>query len=181
MSAVTVGSAPGISPAPATCQRTGIRIGGLLACAAAVVLLCFLSMAIGTRTIPIGTVWDAIAQHDPSNTDHLVVMELRLPRTILGLLVGASLGLAGGVMQGVTRNPLADPGILGVNSGAALFVVIAIAVFHVSSILGYVWFAFAGAGPAAVVVYCVASLGREGATPVKLAPPGRSKSPSSPR
>ncbi len=73
-------------------------------------------------------------------------MELRLPRTILGVLVGAALGLSGAVMQGVTRNPLADPGILGVNAGAALFVVIAISVFGITSIVGYVWFAFAGAG-----------------------------------
>ena len=80
-------------------------------------------------------------------------MELRLPRTILGLLVGAALGLAGAVMQGVTRNPLADPGILGVNAGAALFVVIAISVFGITSVIGYVWFAFAGAAVATVVVY----------------------------
>ena len=72
-------------------------------------------------------------------------------------------------MQGVTRNPLADPGILGVNAGAALFVVIGITVFGVTSIIGYVWFAFAGAAVAAVVVYSIAALGREGATPVKLA------------
>ena len=114
-------------------------------------------------------VWDAIVHYDPANTDHLVIRELRLPRTILGVLVGATLGLAGAVMQGVTRNPLADPGILGVNAGAALLVVIGISVFGVTSILGYVWFAFAGAAVASVVVYSVAALGREGATPVKLA------------
>ena len=86
-------------------------------------------------------------------------MELRLPRTILGLLVGAALGLAGAVMQGVTRNPLADPGILGVNAGAALFVVIAISVFGITSVIGYVWFAFAGAAVATVVVYAIAADG----------------------
>ena len=92
-----------------------------------------------------------------------------MPRTIVGLLVGVALGLAGAVMQGVARNPLADPGILGVEAGAALFVVIAIYSFGVSNLLGYVWFAFAGAAIASVVVYGVGSLGREGATPVKLA------------
>ena len=114
-------------------------------------------------------VWDAIFHYDQANTDHLVIRELRLPRTILGVLVGAALGMAGAVMQGVTRNPLADPGILGVNAGASLLVVIGISAFGVTSILGYVWFAFAGAAVASVVVYSVAALGREGATPVKLA------------
>ena len=102
-----------------------------------------------------------------------MIRELRLPRTILGVLVGATLGLAGAVMQGVTRNPLADPGILGVNAGASLLVVVGISAFGVTSILGYVWFAFAGAAVASTVVYSVAALGREGATPVKLALAGR--------
>ena len=135
----------------------------------ALAVLCFLSMAIGTRSTSLSTVWSALTAFDPANTDHLVIMELRLPRTILGLLVGAALGLAGAVMQGVTRNPLADPGILGVNAGAALFVVIAISVFGITSVIGYVWFAFAGAAVATVVVYAIAAMGREGATPIKLA------------
>ena len=145
------------------------RIGGLLVTLVALAVLCFLSMAIGTRSTSLSTVWSAITAFDPANTDHLVIMELRLPRTILGLLVGAALGLAGAVMQGVTRNPLADPGILGVNAGAALFVVIAISVFGITSVIGYVWFAFAGAAVATVVVYAIAAMGREGATPIKLA------------
>ena len=145
------------------------RVGGLLVTLAALAVLCFLSMAIGTRSTSLSTVWSAITAFDPANTDHLVIMELRLPRTILGLLVGTALGLAGAVMQGVTRNPLADPGILGVNAGAALFVVIAISVFGITSVIGYVWFAFAGAAVATVVVYAIAAMGREGATPIKLA------------
>src|SRR5699024_6403181 len=96
-------------------------------------------------------------------------MTLRVPRTLLGLAVGVALGLAGTVMQGVTRNPLADPGLLGVNAGAAMFVVLALTLFGVTSMLGYVWFAFAGAAVASVAVYAIGSLGREGATPVKLA------------
>ena len=105
----------------------------------------------------------------PDNNDHLIVRSLRVPRTIVGLLVGAALGVGGAVMQGLTRNPLADPGILGVNAGAALFVVIGIYWFGKTSLLGYVWFAFAGAAVASVLVYTLGSLGREGATPVKLA------------
>ncbi len=100
------------------------RALGLLAGAAVILVLCGLSLAVGTRTIPPAEVWSAVTAYDPADTDHLVVIELRLPRTLLGLLVGAALGLSGAVMQGVTRNPLADPGILGVNAGAALFVVV---------------------------------------------------------
>jgi iron complex transport system permease protein len=154
---------------PVIRKRASTRTIGLLACALVVAILCFLSLAIGARVTAVGAVWDAIFFYDPANTDHLVIRELRLPRTILGVLVGATLGLAGAVMQGVTRNPLADPGILGVNAGASLLVVIGISAFGVTSILGYVWFAFAGAAVASVVVYSVAALGREGATPVKLA------------
>ena len=93
----------------------------------------------------------------------------RIPRTALGLLAGGALGLAGAAMQGVARNPLADPGILGLNAGAALAVVVGIYLFGVSSLSGYIWFAFLGAGAAAAVVYAIASRGRDGATPVKLA------------
>jgi iron complex transport system permease protein len=88
---------------------------------------------------------------------------------VIGLLVGAALGLSGALMQGVTRNPLADPGILGVNGGAALFVVAGIYWFGLSTLTAYVWLAFAGAAAASVAVYVLGSLGREGATPVKLA------------
>lgn len=169
MSTVMAKPAPKTGALPANPTRFPLRVAGLVACLAVIALLAFLSMAIGTRTIALGEVWRAVSAYDATNTDHLVIMELRLPRTILGVLVGAALGLAGAVMQGVTRNPLADPGILGVNAGAALFVVIAISVLKISSVFGYVWFAFVGAAIAAVVVYSIASLGRDGATPIKLA------------
>ena len=97
----------------------------------------------------------------------MVVVDLRGPRTVIGLVAGAALGVAGTLMQGVTRNPLADPGILGVNAGASLLVVVAIAVFGVSSASGYVWFAFAGAALATVLVYAIGA-GRGGATPLSL-------------
>ncbi|WP_299166387.1 iron ABC transporter permease [uncultured Arthrobacter sp.] len=126
------------------------------------------SLAIGARPISVDTLVQALTAFDPTNGDHAVVLS-RIPRTIIGLLAGAALGLAGAAMQGVARNPLADPGILGVNSGAALAVVIGIFVFGVTTFTGYIWFAFLGAAAAAVLVYAVASLGREGATPVKLA------------
>lgn len=138
---------------------------------AAVVVLVFLagaSLAVGARDVPPGTVWQALTAFDPANGDHAVV-QARIPRTVLGLLAGGALGLAGAAMQGVARNPLADPGIIGVNAGAALAVVSGIYLFGVTTFTGYIWFAFAGAAAAAVVVYLIASLGRAGATPVKLA------------
>lgn len=135
----------------------------------ALVAASLASIMVGASGISPGTVWDAFAQFDPSNTEHLVVVEKRLPRTLIGLAVGAALGLAGAAAQGLTRNPIADPGILGVNFGASLFVVLGIAVAGVTSLSGYVWFAFAGAAVATVLVYSVSSIGREGATPVKLA------------
>ena len=131
-------------------------------------LLAGASLAVGARDVSLAAVWQALTAFDPANGDHAVV-HARIPRTVLGLLAGGALGLAGAAMQGVARNPLADPGIIGVNAGAALAVVTGIHVFGVATFSGYIWFAFLGAAAAAVVVYLVASLGREGATPVKLA------------
>ena len=136
---------------------------------AVLVLVAFASVAYGSKPIALGTVWDALFHVDRSVDDHLIVRELRLPRTVLGLLVGAALGAAGAVMQGLTRNPLADPGILGVEAGASLAVVFAIYLLDIGAFSGYVWFAFAGAAAAGAAVYLLGSLGRGGATPVKLA------------
>lgn len=136
--------------------------------AAALVVAVVASLTLGARGVVPATVLDALLAPDPADGDQLVV-RARMPRTVAGVLVGAALAVAGTAMQGLTRNPLADPGLLGVNAGAALAVVVAIGVFGVSTLTGYVWFAFLGAAVAAVVVYGVASIGREGATPVKLA------------
>ena len=142
---------------------------GVVAAAAVLGVVLFASIAYGSKTIELGTVVDAFTSYDATNNDHLIIRSLRVPRTLVGLGVGAALGLAGAVMQGVTRNPLADPGIFGVEAGAALAVVVGIYVFGIGSLTGYVWFAFAGAAVASVVVYGLGSLGRGGATPVKLA------------
>jgi iron complex transport system permease protein len=144
------------------------RAGGLLVATGVLLLVVLCSIAFGSKPISLGTVWQALLDADGSN-DHLIVRSLRVPRTLLGLGVGMALGLAGALMQGVTRNPLADPGLLGVDAGAALAVVTAIHTLDVTELSGYVWFAFAGAGLASVVVYLLGSLGRGGATPVKLA------------
>jgi iron complex transport system permease protein len=144
------------------------RLGWLLAGAAAVGGAVLLSLAFGSRSLPPGEVWHALL-HGGDGTASQVVRELRLPRTLVGLMVGAALGMAGAVMQGLTRNPIAEPGILGVSQGAAVAVVLGIAYAGAHTLAGYVWFAFAGAGAAAVAVYAIAARGRDGATPVKLA------------
>ncbi|MBT2587695.1 iron ABC transporter permease [Arthrobacter sp. ISL-95] len=146
----------------------GKRTAWLLAAVVVLAAVCAASLAIGARGLPLNTVWEALTNFNPEDGNHAVVIA-RIPRTVLGLLAGAALGLAGAAMQGVARNPLADPGILGLNAGAALAVVVGIYVFGIGSLSGYIWFAFIGAAAAAVVVYAVASLGRDGATPVKLA------------
>jgi len=143
-------------------------VAAVVVAAAAVGAAALLSLAVGSRSVPLGTVVEALLAPDRTSSDHLVVLDLRLPRTVVGLVVGAALGLAGAVMQGLTRNPLADPGLLGVNAGAATAVVLALSVLGVTSPLGYVWFAVLGAAAASAVVYGVAATGREGATPVKL-------------
>ncbi|HEY0949136.1 iron ABC transporter permease [Nocardioides sp.] len=127
------------------------------------------SLMWGARDIAPGEVWAALVHPVSGDTDHHVVRDLRVPRTLVGLIGGAALGAAGALMQGVTRNPIADPGLLGINAGASLAVLLAIAGLGVTSVSGYVWFAFAGAAIAALVVYGAASLGWEGVTPVKLA------------
>lgn len=144
------------------------RRAGLVAAVVVLMLVTAASLAIGARGLAPEIVWQALTEFNPGNGDHAVV-HARIPRTVLGLLAGAALGLAGAAMQGLARNPLADPGILGINAGAALAVVTGIYVFGVSSLTGYIWFAFLGAAAAAVAVYFIASLGRDGATPVKLA------------
>ncbi|MBN9107885.1 MAG: iron chelate uptake ABC transporter family permease subunit [Pseudonocardia sp.] len=147
------------------------RVTGLLLLAVLLVVVCLASIAIGAKAIPLDHVWSAL--FSPTGTeDDVVVRSLRIPRTVLGLLAGAALGLAGALMQGHTRNPLADPGLLGVNAGAAFLVVIGIHVFGISSLTGYVWFAFAGALAASVAVFLLGSTGRAGATPVTLAVAG---------
>lgn len=151
--------------------RQDRRVSPAVLGAAAVALLaavCVASLAVGARPIGWPTLLEAWAHFDPGSGEHAVVHS-RLPRTIAGVVVGAALGLAGAAMQGVARNPLADPGILGVNAGASLAIVIALYLFGISTPTAYIWFAFVGAGLAAVAVYAVASLGREGATPIKLA------------
>ncbi|MEV0192638.1 FecCD family ABC transporter permease [Kitasatospora purpeofusca] len=154
--------------APGRARLLRRRILWLAAALALLAGAVLLSLAVGSRTVPFGDTVDALL-HGGDSTNAVVVRELRLPRTVVGLAVGAALGMAGTVMQGITRNPIADPGILGVSQGAAAGVVVAISVFGVSTLTGYVWFGFVGAVLATVLVYGLAGRGRGGASPVKLA------------
>jgi iron complex transport system permease protein len=131
------------------------------------VLVAAASLFVGSGDIPADAVWQALLSGG-SDTDAILVGAFRVPRMLLGLLVGASLGLAGALMQATTRNPLADPGILGVNAGAYFAVVAGISFFGASAVSGYVWWSFGGAVVATVAVYIVGSRGRAGATPVRL-------------
>lgn len=145
------------------------RTAGLAVVLALLLVVVGASLALGARDIPLGAVRDALVRPEKGNVLHNIVRDQRLPRTALGLAAGAALGLAGTLMQGITRNPLADPGLLGVNAGASLAVVLAITVLGVTSPAGFIWFALAGAAAATALVYAVGSAGRLGATPVKLA------------
>lgn len=153
-------------PDPVTRRgRHAVRAAGLLASLLVLLVLLALSLAFGAKALSPAEAWHGLL--DSSSEHYTVVHEMRLPRTLLGLLVGAALGLAGGVMQALTRNPLADPGLLGINAGAAAAVVSAISFLGITGFTGYVWFAFAGAAAVGVLVYVVG--GGRGATPARLA------------
>lgn len=163
--------APTLPYAGRSSRRRALWLGIVLALVA---VLCALSVAIGTRDVSLADITAALAGRVETVAEAAVAV--RLPRTVLALLAGAALGLAGAIMQGVTRNPLADPGILGVNMGASLAVVIAIAWFGIASSQAFIIAAIVGAGLSAVFVYVVGSLGRGGATPLKLALAGAATS-----
>ncbi|WP_273786033.1 FecCD family ABC transporter permease [Brucella intermedia] len=163
------------SSQPTTIYRSNrARTGWLGAVVFLLVILCVLSVSLGTREVPWSDIVAALGGH--MDTVGQAAVAMRIPRTLLALLAGAALGLAGTIMQGITRNPLADPGILGVNMGASLAVVIGVAWFNIVSASVYIWAAIFGAGCASVFVYAVGSLGRGGATPLKLALAGAATS-----
>lgn len=137
--------------------------------ATALMALCVLSIGLGAVDIPPDQVVRALFGHPSSDLVDNIVWTVRVPRTVLGLTAGAALGLSGALMQALTRNPLADPGILGVSAGASFGIVLAIALFGIGSLYGTIWSAFAGALGTSVLVFLLGRTGRSGATPVKLA------------
>ena len=131
-------------------------------------LVCLVaSIALGVADIGPGEVYRALIAPDGS-TEHLIIRTVRLPRSLTALLVGSAVSVAGAIMQGLTRNPLAEPGILGINSGAAFAVVLSVFLLNTSSLSLYAVFALVGAAVAAVTVYSLGSLGRGGLTPLNL-------------
>ncbi|HWN27631.1 MAG TPA: iron ABC transporter permease [Actinomycetospora sp.] len=148
------------------------RVLGLLALVGLAVLVLLVSIGIGSRDIGLAQSWSLLWGGDggagAAGTEAAIVRELRVPRGLLALAVGAALGLAGAVMQGLSRNPLADPGLLGVNAGASAAVVVAIGVFGVGTVAGYVWFGLVGAAVAMVVVHVLGATGRSSGTPDRL-------------
>jgi len=145
-----------------------LLIGVLPLCIAVLVLAFMASIAFGAADIKFQTVWATIFAFNRDDTSHLIIQTLRLPRAITAMLVGAALGVAGAVMQGLTRNPLADPGLLGIQAGATLAVVGGIFLFQIHSLPVYAIFAFIGGTLTALVVYAIGSIGRGGPTPFKL-------------
>lgn len=161
-------SLPEASPHRPPVSRRQRRLAGLGVLAVLVVLGALAGLAVGAKPLAPGAVWTALVAPTGTEAD-VIVRSLRLPRTVLALVAGAALGMAGTLIQGHTRNPLADPGLLGVSAGAAFAVVLAIYALGVTEPLGYVWFAFAGALLASVVVFALGSAGPGGSTPVTLA------------
>ncbi|MET9812168.1 iron chelate uptake ABC transporter family permease subunit [Streptomyces sp. NPDC006355] len=156
------------SPAPPARRRTSTRALAVLAALLLLLAAVLLSLAIGSRSLPVSVVVDAL-RHDDGSTAASVIWDVRVPRTLAGIAAGAALGVAGALIQALTRNPLADPGLLGVNAGAATGVVLSITVLGLTSLWASVWFALAGAVVAGLLVYGLASGGRGGATPERLA------------
>ncbi|QKW38223.1 iron ABC transporter permease [Actinomadura sp. NAK00032] len=154
------------------------RIAGLAALAVLLAAAAVGSLAVGARALSPGEVWDGLLA-SPGSSDQrlteirLIVQTVRVPRTVLAIVAGAALGVAGALIQGATRNPIADTGLLGVNSGASFAVVSAISLFGLASPFQYVWFGFLGAAAAGAVVFGLASIGRGAGNPLTLALAGQ--------
>jgi iron complex transport system permease protein len=144
------------------------RSAGLLIGLVLVAAVAMLSLRFGAHPISTREAWNAVFNYDSSSYEELVVRTMRMPRTLIALGVGAALGVTGAVMQSITRNPLADTSILGVSGGASFAIVTAIFYLGITSPYQFVWFAFAGALGASILVFTVGASGRDGPTPLKL-------------
>lgn len=140
---------------------------GALALAAAILAIGFVSVGVGVVSIPVRETLESFLAFDPGDSHHLLAQVQRVPRTILAVLVGACLGLAGAIMQALTRNPLAEPGLLGVNSGAAAGMAVGLAYLGITGVWGYMWLGLVGAAIAGTIVFVLGGA-RRGTNPVRL-------------
>jgi iron complex transport system permease protein len=164
-------------PAPAGANPRQRRLLGLAGLVVLLAVAAVLSLVIGARSLSPAEVWQGLAG-DPGTDQRLteitlIVQTLRVPRTVLAVVAGLALGIAGALIQGHTRNPIADTGLLGVNSGASFAVVLAVSLFGLQDPVQYLWFAFAGAAGAGVLVFGLSSLGRGAGNPLTLALAGQ--------
>ncbi|RZS43128.1 iron complex transport system permease protein [Herbihabitans rhizosphaerae] len=148
------------------------RVVGIVVLAAAILVAAAVSLAVGARGLSLAEVWHGLfadTGNDPAaNEITLIVQTVRVPRTVLAIVAGIALGVAGALIQGHTRNPIADTGLLGINAGASFAVVLAIFLFGFQNPVQYVWFAFLGAAAAGTVVFGLSSLGRGAGNPLTL-------------
>lgn len=149
-------------------SRRALLLPGLLVAALLLIACLLWSMMVGAADITPRVVVDALFHYDPAQFDHLIIRTVRLPRVLAGALVGAGLAVAGAIMQGLTRNPLADSGLLGINTGAAFAVVMAVYLLGDPSLTVYAGAALFGAATAAALVYSLSSLGHGGVSPLRL-------------
>ena len=140
----------------------------IILCLALLSVIAMFSVSLGVKRIAFSKIMEVIFGNDLDSIEATIILQ-RIPRTVFGILAGGALGISGALMQSITRNPIADPSILGVNTGASLFVVAGIAFFNITAAYQYIWLAIIGAVLTAVFVYSVASMGKDGATPLKLA------------
>lgn len=143
------------------------KVAGLVLGVILLLIVNFLSLVLGYTDLTIHTVIDAFNHFDGSN-EHIIIQDVRLPRALIGTVVGASLAIAGALLQALTRNPLASPDILGFNAGASFFIVVALMLLSISSLQATTWIAFLGATIAGLLVYFLGSVGRDGMTPIKM-------------
>ncbi|WP_309296671.1 iron ABC transporter permease [Paenibacillus sp. L3-i20] len=143
---------------------TIIMLGGIIA----LVFGIGLAVSFGAADIPFAVVWDAIFNFNPEINEHQIIQESRLPRVLAGAMVGACFAVSGAIMQGMTRNPLADSGLLGLNAGSGFVIALCFAFFPGMPYMYLIMYSFLGAGLGAGIVYGIGALAKGGLTPVRL-------------
>lgn len=160
-----------VEGSPSGAARSSSPLAAVIVLVGGIALLLFgiaLSISVGAISIRLDTVWDSWVRFDAGINHHLVIREIRLPRALAGALTGAAFAVAGAVMQGLTRNPLADSGLLGLNAGSGLMLAICFAFFPGLPYSQVMLLSFAGAALGAGLVFGIGAMGRGGMTPLRL-------------